>query len=199
MNEPGLVCACATPFSPAPREARPSLLLTAPPLSFLMDQWRAAWGAELWAARQCSSPVARLPRLSLAVLWSRGQLRARRLFWFPSSLPLAASEWATFLCRLPHLPALRLSLLGALSAPSSASPSGPAPAMPLVRYRKVVILGYRSVGKAPSGAEHRCTAALWPEEAHCRGKATQGEMVASSKPSCRARTEGLEWERLGWW
>lgn len=68
MNEPALVCARAAPRSPAPREAHPSLLLAAPPLSFLMDQWQAAWGAEPGAARHCRSPGARLPRVSLAVL-----------------------------------------------------------------------------------------------------------------------------------
>lgn len=71
--------------------------------------------------------------------------------------------------------------------------------MPLVRYRKVVILGYRSVGESRSWAEHGCTAAFWPEEAHCRGYATQGEMVASLEPACRARIERLELKRLGWW
>lgn len=71
--------------------------------------------------------------------------------------------------------------------------------MPLVRYRKVVILGYRSVGESPPRGERGRTAALWPEEARCRGNATQRGMVASLERGCRARTERMEEERLGWW
>lgn len=57
-------------------------------------------------------------------------------------------------------------LLWALSSCSCASHSGLVPAMPLVRYRKVVILGHRSVGElrpSQSGNAPRATAAT-PEE-----------------------------------
>lgn len=69
--------------------------------------------------------------------------------------------------------------------------------MPLVRYRKVVILGYRSVGESPPWGEHGRTAALWPEEARCRGNATKGGMVASLEWRCRARIERILEESLG--
>lgn len=42
------------------------------------------------------------------------------------------------------------------SARTPTSPAGRRPVMPLVRYRKVAILGYRSVGKSPPSREHGC-------------------------------------------
>lgn len=41
------------------------------------------------------------------------------------------------------------------SARTPTSPAGRRPVMPLVRYRKVAILGYRSVGKSPPSREDR--------------------------------------------
>lgn len=69
--------------------------------------------------------------------------------------------------------------------------------MPLVRYRKVVILGYRSVGESPPWEKHGRTTTLWPEEARCRGNATVGGMVVSLERGCRARVQRMEEEKLG--
>lgn len=77
--------------------------------------------------------------------------------------------------------------LRALSARALRSPSGRRLVMPLVRYRKVAILGYRSVGESPPSREHQRTDALWPEEARCRGNVMRGANVAWEEVGFTAR------------
>lgn len=102
-------------------------------------------------------------------------------------LPLAGHSFGELLSFPGSTAACTPAGVWALSARALRSPSGRRPVMPLVRYRKVAILGYRSVGESPPSGEHQRTVALWPEEARCRGNVTRGANVAWEEVSFTAR------------
>lgn len=85
--------------------------------------------------------------------------------------------------------------LRAPSAHTLTSPAGRLPVMPLVRYRKVAILGYRSVGESPPSREHHCfvarRGALW------RKCDTRTQCGLGRSRVCYQETEGWRdcWKR----
>lgn len=155
------IYACAAPEDPAPREAQPSLLWVTPPSSVLIDQWGAAYGAEPGAARlgipllfsPPRPPRAGLPGFSRCVVITWAARGAQLVLVF---LGLAGRSSGELLSFPGSTSACTSADLRAPSALTLESPAGRSPVMPLVRYRKVAILGYRSVGESLPSREHRC-------------------------------------------
>nr|XP_038935288.1 GTPase RhebL1 isoform X4 [Rattus norvegicus] len=136
------------------RPTLPSLWVT-PPSPILIDQWGAACGAEPGAARlgiplllspplPPPPPALGSPAYSRCVVITWAARGARLVLVFPCVCRVSSGELLSFPVSTQ---ACTSADLWAPSARTLTSPAGRRPVMPLVRYRKVAILGYRSVGK----------------------------------------------------
>ncbi|XP_038935287.2 GTPase RhebL1 isoform X3 [Rattus norvegicus] len=155
MNEQAHVYACAAPKDPAPREAHPSL----PVGDSALPHSNRPMGSSMWGgagsrparypAPLVPSPAPPPPALGspaysrcVVITWAaRG---ARLVLVFPCVCRVSSGELLSFPVSTQ---ACTSADLWAPSARTLTSPAGRRPVMPLVRYRKVAILGYRSVGK----------------------------------------------------